>query len=65
MVLIQTASIPTYKEQVIVNALSKLKQRVIWKYENSDDEGTLEGNILKVKWIPQYELLREYTLLDT
>ncbi|KAJ8730592.1 hypothetical protein PYW08_002005 [Mythimna loreyi] len=56
--LIRTATIPKYKEDIIVNALSKLKQRVIWKYENSDEEGTLTGNILKVKWIPQYELLQ-------
>nr|AEW43139.1 UDP-glycosyltransferase UGT46A3 [Helicoverpa armigera] len=56
--LIKTASIPKYKEDIIVNALSKLKQRVIWKYEDSDEEGTLSGNILKVKWIPQYELLQ-------
>ncbi|XP_022814630.1 UDP-glucuronosyltransferase 2B1-like isoform X2 [Spodoptera litura] len=56
--LIKTATIPKYKEEIIVNALSKLKQRVIWKYENSNEEGTLSGNILKVKWIPQYELLQ-------
>lgn len=56
--LIKTATIPKYKEEIIVNALSKLKQRVIWKYEESDEEGTLTGNILRVKWIPQYELLQ-------
>ncbi|CAH2108578.1 unnamed protein product [Euphydryas editha] len=56
--LIKTATIPKYKEDIIINALSKLKQRVIWKFENSEEEGTLIGNILKVKWIPQYELLQ-------
>ncbi|KAF9798473.1 hypothetical protein SFRURICE_012501 [Spodoptera frugiperda] len=56
--LIKTATIPKYKEEIIMNALSKLKQRVIWKYEDSDEEGTLTGNILKVKWLPQYELLQ-------
>ncbi|CAB3222586.1 unnamed protein product [Arctia plantaginis] len=56
--LIKTATIPKYKEDIIINALSKIKQRVIWKYENSDEEGTLTGNILKVKWIPQYDLLQ-------
>lgn len=58
--LIKTSTIPPYKEEMIVNALSKLKQRVIWKYEDSGDEGTLTGNILRVRWIPQYELLREF-----
>ncbi|CAH2076950.1 unnamed protein product, partial [Iphiclides podalirius] len=56
--LIKTATIPKYKEAMIVNALSKLKQRVIWKYEDSGEEGTLTGNILRVKWLPQYELLQ-------
>lgn len=61
--LIKTATIPKYKEDIIVNALSKLKQRVIWKYEDCDEEGTLTGNILKVRWIPQYELLRKCSVL--
>ncbi|CAH0714625.1 unnamed protein product, partial [Brenthis ino] len=56
--LIKTASMPQYKQQIIINALSKLKQRVIWKFEESAEEGTLIGNILKVKWLPQYELLK-------
>lgn len=59
--LIKTATIPKYKEDLIVKALSKLKQRVIWKYEDSGEEGTLTGNILKVRWIPQYQLLRKYS----
>ncbi|CAK1540718.1 unnamed protein product [Leptosia nina] len=56
--LIKTATIPKYKEEIITSALSKLKQRVIWKYEDSAEEGTLTGNILRVRWLPQYELLR-------
>ncbi|CAG4949313.1 unnamed protein product [Colias eurytheme] len=56
--LIKTSTIPKYKEEVIIKALSKLKQRVIWKYEESGEEGTLTGNILKVRWLPQFELLR-------
>ncbi|XP_045447432.1 UDP-glycosyltransferase UGT5-like [Melitaea cinxia] len=55
--LIKTATMPKYKEEIFINALSKLKQRVIWKFEHSAEEGTLVGNILKVKWLPQYELL--------
>ncbi|CAH0714626.1 unnamed protein product, partial [Brenthis ino] len=55
---IKTKSIPKYKEQILLKALSKLKQRVIWKFEDSGDEGTLIGNVLKVKWLPQYDLLR-------
>ncbi|XP_050668700.1 UDP-glycosyltransferase UGT5-like [Leptidea sinapis] len=56
--LIRTSTMPKYKEEILVNALSKLKQRVIWKYEESGEEGTLSGNILRVRWLPQYELLQ-------
>ncbi|KPI92915.1 UDP-glucuronosyltransferase 1-9 [Papilio xuthus] len=56
--LIKTSTIPKYKEDMIVNALGKLKQRIIWKFEGSGEEGTLTGNILRVKWLPQYELLQ-------
>ncbi|CAH2108579.1 unnamed protein product [Euphydryas editha] len=55
---IKTKSLPKYREEIFVNALSKLKQRVIWKYEGSGEEGTLAGNILRVNWLPQYELLQ-------
>ncbi|XP_045534751.1 UDP-glycosyltransferase UGT5 [Papilio machaon] len=56
--LLKTSTIPKYKEDMIVNALGKLKQQVIWKFEASGEEGTLTGNILRVKWLPQYELLK-------
>ncbi|XP_023955103.2 UDP-glucosyltransferase 2-like isoform X2 [Bicyclus anynana] len=56
--LIRTATLPKYKEEMIVNSLSKLKQRVIWKYEDSAEQGNLTGNILRVRWLPQYELLQ-------
>ncbi|KAJ2950199.1 hypothetical protein O0L34_g11559 [Tuta absoluta] len=61
--LIKTASLPAYKEEMIVNACAKMKQRVIWKYENSGDEGTLTGNILRVRWLPQMELLQHPKVL--
>ncbi|XP_013149211.1 PREDICTED: UDP-glucuronosyltransferase 1-5-like [Papilio polytes] len=61
--LIKTSTIPKYKEDIIVNALSKLKQRIIWKFEGSAEEGTLTGNILRVKWLPQYELLQHKKII--
>ncbi|XP_013183121.2 UDP-glucosyltransferase 2 [Amyelois transitella] len=56
--LIKTATLPPHKERLIVRALARLRQRVIWKYEDSGELGTRQGNILKVRWIPQYQLLR-------
>nr|QNS26334.1 UDP-glycosyltransferase UGT46A13 [Ostrinia furnacalis] len=61
--LIKTSTMPEYKERMIISALSRLKQRVIWKFEESEEEGTLEGNVMKVRWIPQYDLLRHKKVL--
>ncbi|XP_059055471.1 UDP-glucosyltransferase 2-like [Achroia grisella] len=61
--LIKTSTIPKHKEEMIIRVLSKFKQRVIWKYEDSEEEGTLVGNVLKVRWIPQYELLKHKKVL--
>nr|WEU75318.1 uridine diphosphate-glycosyltransferases 46A16 [Glyphodes pyloalis] len=61
--LIRTSTISPHKEQMIMDALSRLKQRVIWKYEDSAEEGTVEGNVMKVRWLPQYELLRHKKVL--
>ncbi|NP_001243972.1 UDP-glycosyltransferase UGT46A2 precursor [Bombyx mori] len=61
--LIKTSTLPKYKEDIIMKTLSQLKQRVIWKYEDSAEEGTLVGNVLKVKWIPQYDLLQHSKII--
>lgn len=55
--LIKTSTIPKYKEDIIVKVLSKFPQRFIWKHESSDENGTITGNILRLKWLPQRELL--------
>lgn len=48
------------KEDIIIKALSRLPQRIIWKHESSDAEGTRIGNILRLKWLPQRDLLRKH-----
>ncbi|XP_064553575.1 UDP-glycosyltransferase UGT5-like [Drosophila montana] len=39
------------------NVLSKLKQRVIWKWENLDKTPGKSDNILYSKWLPQDDIL--------
>lgn len=53
---IQSATMPKDKKEIIVKALSKLKQKVLWKWE----EDTLPGkpeNVKTGKWLPQNDIL--------
>ncbi|EDW63508.1 UDP-glucosyltransferase 2 [Drosophila virilis] len=43
--------------QNMFNVLSKLKQRVIWKWENLDKIPGKSDNILYSKWLPQDDIL--------
>ncbi|XP_045514984.1 UDP-glycosyltransferase UGT5-like [Pieris brassicae] len=56
---LSSTSISKEKQDIFIRAFSKLKERVIWKYADSAEEGTLIAhNILRVKWLPQKELLK-------
>ncbi|CAK1540719.1 unnamed protein product [Leptosia nina] len=56
---LSSTSISKEKQEMFINAFSKLKERVLWKFADSDPEGTFVGsNILRVKWIPQNDLLQ-------
>ncbi|KAH8404802.1 hypothetical protein KR222_003851, partial [Zaprionus bogoriensis] len=43
--------------QKMFNVLSKLKQRVIWKWEDLDKTPGKSDNILYLKWLPQDDIL--------
>ncbi|XP_030377799.1 UDP-glucuronosyltransferase 1-1-like [Scaptodrosophila lebanonensis] len=43
--------------QKMFNVLSKLKQRVVWKWENLDKTPGKSSNILFSKWLPQDDIL--------
>lgn len=54
--MLKAISTPKEKMMAIINAVSELPQRVIWKW----DEETLPGNpknIYLSKWLPQNEIL--------
>lgn len=43
--------------QKMFNVLSKLKQRVIWKWEDPENTPGKSDNILYSKWLPQDDIL--------
>lgn len=57
--MIRAESMPDSRRDALLKALSQLKQRVIWKWENS----TLPNqppNVYIKSWLPQRDLLCEY-----
>ncbi|XP_075152431.1 UDP-glycosyltransferase UGT5-like [Haematobia irritans] len=51
------SSIKSETAQYIFNVLSKLKQKVIWKWEDFENTPGKSANILYQKWMPQDDIL--------
>jgi hypothetical protein len=47
---------PEETKKVFLNVFSRLKQRVIWKWETEEMEG-LPPNVMLKKWLPQQDIL--------
>jgi hypothetical protein len=47
------------KLNIIISALSKLKQRILWKIELELSD-TMPKNIMTVKWLPQNDVLSTF-----
>ncbi|CAG7719565.1 unnamed protein product [Allacma fusca] len=54
--VVQTDQIPDSVRQSFVNVFSRLKQRVIWKW-NSGQMDNLPPNVRVSKWLPQQDIL--------
>lgn len=54
--MIRSETLPSDKRDGIVRALQRLKQKVIWKWEN-DTLAQQPPNVLVLKWLPQREIL--------
>nr|CAH7725296.1 unnamed protein product [Callosobruchus chinensis] len=52
----QSKHLPKERLEGIVKAISRLKQRVLWKYEDVDLPGKPE-NLMITKWLPQVDVL--------
>ncbi|XP_021966720.1 UDP-glucuronosyltransferase 2B14 [Folsomia candida] len=51
-----SSAMSVQKKAMLLNVFSRLKQKVIWKYE-SDDIENVPKNVYLSKWIPQQDLL--------
>lgn len=56
--LLKGSSFSKEKQVPFLKAFSKLKQRVIWKWENDQMDGK-PPNVLLTAWVPQRDLLCE------
>jgi UDP:flavonoid glycosyltransferase YjiC (YdhE family) len=54
--IIQAVQWPEEKREAFIRAFSKLKQKVLWKYEN-DTLPNKPSNVMISKWIPQRDIL--------
>lgn len=52
---LQSSKMPKEKIEIFLTAFGKLKQRVIWKFE--DESYKVPSNVLVKKWLPQSDIL--------
>ena len=52
---LQSSQMPKEKIEMILTALGKFKQRIIWKFE--DESIKTPPNVLIKKWLPQSDIL--------
>ncbi|KXJ80685.1 hypothetical protein RP20_CCG023883 [Aedes albopictus] len=53
---LQSSQIPTEKRNALLNVFSKLKQRVVWKFETNNLEN-VPSNVMIRNWAPQNDIL--------
>lgn len=57
--MIRAETLPDDKREAILHALGKLKQKVLWKWEN-DTLPNQPPNVFIRKWLPQREVLCKF-----
>lgn len=55
--ILKGTSFPSEKRKQFLQAFSKLKQNVIWKWESGSEDEPPPDNVLQLKWAPQRDLL--------
>lgn len=48
---------PEKYRRVFVRVFSRLRQRVIWKFESESMPETVSSNVMLRKWLPQQDIL--------
>lgn len=59
--IVKSKDFPKEKREAFVKAFGKLKQKVLWKYENETFRGSSEGIMIR-SWIPQRDILAHQNL---
>ncbi|KAJ1520340.1 hypothetical protein ONE63_004538 [Megalurothrips usitatus] len=54
---IKSAFLAKDRRDAILRAFGRLKQRVLWKYEDDDIQDKLPANVHVAKWLPQNDIL--------
>ncbi|XP_052124446.1 UDP-glycosyltransferase UGT5-like [Frankliniella occidentalis] len=54
---VRSANLAKDRRDAILRAFSRVKQRVLWKYEDDDIMDKLPPNVRVAKWLPQNDLL--------
>ncbi|XP_044267212.1 UDP-glycosyltransferase UGT5-like [Tribolium madens] len=54
--IVQSAQFPAEKRKALITTFSKLKENVLWKWEEDDFAG-LPKNVKVMKWLPQSDVL--------
>jgi glucuronosyltransferase len=58
---LKSSEMPEDKRQAFLEAISKLKQRVLWKWETDSLQGQPK-NVMINKWLPQSDILGNISL---
>lgn len=53
---VPTSSMPPEHRQIFLNVFSRIRQRVIWKWEKTGIDD-VPDNVLLLDWLPQQDLL--------
>jgi glucuronosyltransferase len=60
--ILQGMTVPDSVRQKILNVFSRLKQKVVWKWE-TEKMDDVPKNVLLKKWLPQQDLLgKQFTI---
>lgn len=61
--VLKAVNMSPQKRQIFINVFKKLKQKVIWKFEDESISG-LPDNVLVKSWVPQQDVLGEYNITN-
>lgn len=56
---VQSKDLTEAKKNAIINVFKRLKQTVLWKWEEDELDGKPK-NVITRKWFPQKEILSKY-----